>query len=89
MTTIALVPKQKTSDEVRKSVVKVLKEALDLAEAGEIDTAIIILGHTDGEWSSGCSSTENVSEAIGRLEITKQEWISSYLCSHPVLTNKS
>lgn len=76
---IALVPKVKADDEVRESVTRLLKTSLDEAERGEIDTVIIILGHTDGEWSDRCSSTTKLSEAIGRLEITKQEWIAQYL----------
>jgi hypothetical protein len=76
---IALVPKPKAADEVRESVVRLLRDSLEQAERGEVDTVIIILGHPDGEWSDRCSNTDKLSAAIGRLEITKQEWIAQYL----------
>lgn len=76
---IALVPKPKADEEVRESVVRLLRDSLEQAERGEVDTVIIILGHPDGEWSDRCSSTEKLSAAIGRIEITKQEWVAKYL----------
>jgi hypothetical protein len=76
---IALVPKPKAADDVRESVTRLLRDSLDQAERGEVDTVIIILGHPDGEWSDRCSSTEKLSAAIGRLEITKAEWVAQYL----------
>lgn len=78
-TPVTLVPKAKTTDDVRESVVRLLRDSLAQAEAGDVDTVIIILSHPDGEWSDRCSDTEKLSEAIGRLEITKQEWVSQYL----------
>jgi hypothetical protein len=79
MTVVTLVSKPKASDEVRESVVRLLRESLEQAERGEVDTVIIILSHPDGEWSDRCSNTDKLSTAIGRLEITKQEWIAKYL----------
>ena len=76
---IVLVPKPKASDEVRGSVVRLLRESLEQAEAGEVNTVIIIASHPDGTWTDLCSSTDKLSEAIGRLEITKQAWIAEYL----------
>lgn len=76
---IQLVTKPKVEDEVRESVLRALRQTLEQAEAGEIDTVIMILGHPDGEWSDRCTSTTKLSEAIGRIEITKQEWIAEYL----------
>ena len=75
---LSLVVPPTASDEVRESVVKLLKETLADAEAGKIDTVIMILGHPDTEWSDRVSGTNRFSEAVGRLEITKQEWIAQY-----------
>jgi hypothetical protein len=79
VTAITLVPKPKAADEVRESVLRLLRDSVAQAERGEVDTVIIILGHPDGQWSDRCSSTDKLSAAIGRLEITKQEWILQYL----------
>lgn len=76
---IALVPKPTADAEVRDSVIGLLRRTLDDAEAGNITTLVMVLGHPDGEWSDRVSATNQLSEAIGRLEITKQEWIASYL----------
>ena len=76
---VALVPKPKASDEVRESVIRLLRKSLDEAEAGEIVSAIMILRRADGEWIDRASTTERFSEDIGRLEITKQKWIAQYL----------
>jgi hypothetical protein len=77
MSAIALVPKAKAS--VQESVVRLLRESLEQAERGEVDTVIIILAHPDGRWSDHCSHTEKISESIGRLEITKVDWTLQYL----------
>lgn len=76
---VKLVTKPTAADEVRESVTRLLRDTLAEAESGEIDCVAIIIGHTDGEWSDRCSTTTRFSEAIGRLEITKQEWIAQYL----------
>lgn len=79
MSIASLVPKPTANEEVRESVVRLLRWSLEQAEAGNVDTLIMILGHPDGEWSDKVSETVKFSEAIGRLEITKQEWIAQYL----------
>lgn len=77
--TVTLVTKPTADEEVRQSVVRLLQETLDEAVRGEIDTIVLILGHPDGDWSDKCSSTNKLSAAIGRLEITKHEWVVQYL----------
>jgi hypothetical protein len=76
---VALVPKPTAADEVKESVVRLLRDTLAEAERGNVDCVIMIVGHPDGAWSDRCSSTTRMSEAIGRLEITKQEWVQQYL----------
>lgn len=74
----ALVPKPKVADEIRESVVELLRVSLAEAEQGEIDVVTIIMGYSSGEWIHRCSSTQKLSEAIGHLEIAKQDWINLY-----------
>lgn len=76
---LKLAPKPTVDEEVKANVVKVLRECLDMAERGEIDTVVVIMGLVNGEWVNRMSETLKYSEAIGRLEITKQEWVNKYL----------
>lgn len=67
-------------DEIRVEVVNMLKEALEQAERGEVSEIFMILKHpgTD-EWSDRATMTQHLSEWIGKLEITKQSWITQFL----------
>ena len=76
---IKLVPEAVAEDEVRESVLAVLQEMLGMAEAGVLNTVIVIAGRVDGDWMNRYSETVCFSEAIGRLEITKQEWVKNYM----------
>ena len=75
---VSLVQKPTVTEEIRSNVVNILRETLEQAERGEIDTVIMILHHPDGDWTDRASSTEIFSDSIGRLEILKQKWISNY-----------
>jgi hypothetical protein len=72
--TVQLVPKPKTSDEVRESVVSILRTSLAEAEAGDVDTVILIMSRPDGEWIARQSMTMKLSESIGRMFIAVHEW---------------
>jgi hypothetical protein len=76
---VKLVPPQTVDEEVRDSVVRLLSEALAEAKEGHVRTVVLILGYPNGDWANKASFTDRYSEAIGRLEITKQEWIKQYL----------
>ena len=76
---ISLVPKPTVAEEVRESVVRLLRSALEEAEKGDVDTVIIISSLTNGEWLERASDTNKISESIGRLEIVKQQWIAQFL----------
>jgi hypothetical protein len=78
MTLVSLVTKPTADKEVQESILRLLREALEEAERGEIDNLIMIIGTPAGEWTDRASDTVKFSEAIGRLEITKQEWIAKY-----------
>jgi hypothetical protein len=79
MSVLSLVTKPPPSEEIRRDVCRILREALVKAEAGEVAEAIVILKWTDGNWSDERSATVSMSEAVGKLEIVKQAWIASYL----------
>lgn len=68
--------------DIKESVVGILKARLAEAERGEIDTVIVLAHHTDKDWSESASGTDRFSEAIGRMEITKNAWIGRYLRDH-------
>jgi hypothetical protein len=76
---VGLVAPPTAADEIRESVLRLLRKTLAEAEAGEIDQVVIIARCVDGDWIDRISDTDKASELIGRLEITKQEWINRYL----------
>lgn len=76
---VALVPKPTADDDTRKSVVRLLRHALDEAEAGNIITVIIIAENVSEEWMNWASETISLSKTIGRLEITKVELVERFL----------
>lgn len=78
---IALVPKATADDDTKDSCVRLLRHALEQAESGQLTTVILIVEHVDGDWLNHVSETSNFSKAIGRLEITKAEWVAQYLAA--------
>ena len=79
--TLTVLPKPSTDKDTKESVVRILKTVLDRAEAGEVKAIILIESCIDGNWIPHWGEVPNYSEAIGRLEILKQEWIAAYLVS--------
>lgn len=78
MTIVELVQKPTTSEEIKAGIVQLLEVVLAEAEAGHISTMLIIAVHPDSTWSRECSGTVEMAAMIGRLEITKQEWINDF-----------
>lgn len=76
---VALVTKPKAADEFKDEAVRILREALEQAEAGEVTAALVIVRYPDGHWGDKRSGTMDFADAIGRLEIVKQSWIADYL----------
>lgn len=76
---LTLVAKPKASDEIRDSVIALLRKTLAEAERGEIDFVALVAGSADGDWIPRISTVGKLSLAIGRIEIAKQEWILDYL----------
>jgi hypothetical protein len=76
---LTLVTPPSAAKEVQESIVRLLRRTLEEAERGEIDTVLIIASMPNGEWIDRASDTLKFSEAIGRLEITKLDWIKRHM----------
>lgn len=76
---IALVPTPTAAEKYKKACVEILRERLAQAEAGDIESLVLIVKHADGTWSDDRSGVDGFPEAIGRLEITKHAWITAFL----------
>jgi hypothetical protein len=81
MSVVQLAPKPQLAQEIKEAAVKLAREVLADVEAGNVTTLLVIAGRPDGTWSREWSGTQEMPEMIGRLEITKQEWIKAY-CEH-------
>lgn len=78
MTIAKLVTKPTLPDEIRAGILKLLATCVEDAQAGNVETMLVIAVRPDGTWSREWSGTLDMSSMIGRLEITKQEWIAEY-----------
>ena len=79
MNVITLAPKLTADEEVKASVVKILKTALEEAESGQIISVVMLLGCVNGDWCNRASESIHFSSCIGQLEITKHELIKQFL----------
>jgi hypothetical protein len=79
-TPLRIVADPTADEEIRAEVVGLLEETLEQAKRGEITEILLILKHpgTD-EWSDRSTSTQHLTEWIGKLEVTKQSWILQFL----------
>lgn len=66
------------SEEARRDTIDILQRLLAEAEAGEIESIIIIAKRVDGFWFHEQSSVTAFPDAIGRLEIVKASWIEKF-----------
>ena len=70
-------------EELRAEVIALLRDALEQAEAGDVDEVLILMRHPgDDEWSNLASETLGFAAWIGRIEITKLDWIEQYREHH-------
>lgn len=85
-TVTKLVTKPSLPAEIKANIIRLLQVAMADAEAGNVSTMLVIAVRPDGTWSREWSGTEEMGAMIGRLEITKQEWIADYSegCSCPI-----
>ena len=79
MKPIKLATRPPISQQIKDDCVDILRKALAKAEAGDMETVLVICKNDDGTWSDEHSGTMRMGEAIGYLEIIKQEWINRYL----------
>jgi hypothetical protein len=75
---VSLVAKPTAEEEVRQSVISVLRMALEEAEAGNVDGVAMILSHPDGTWTHRGSEHMEFSRMVGRFEMLKQKWIAEH-----------
>lgn len=78
VTITRLVTKPTLPEEIKEGAVKLARAVLADVEAGNVSTLLVIAARPDGSWSREWSGTMEMAEMIGRLEITKQEWIAEY-----------
>jgi hypothetical protein len=78
---VKLALKPTLPDEIKAAALDLIRQVLADVEAGNVTTVLVIAARPDGTWSREWSGTMEMAEMIGRLEITKQEWIAAY-CKH-------
>jgi hypothetical protein len=76
---IKLAPKPSLSAEVKAQVVLLAQQVLAQAEAGEIQSFVILAKQLDGSWDSRASAIVGMSDAIGQLEMLKHHWIDQFI----------
>jgi hypothetical protein len=75
---VQLAPKPTVHDELRQDVVEILRKCLAEAERGEVMSVLVIMKRQDKIWCDERSGVWEFSDAIGKLEIVKQNWIRAY-----------
>lgn len=78
MKILKLVPPPAEDVAIREATVQLLAQALDEAKAGHIAEIVLLVLHPDGTWSDRTTQSLHFSEWIGRLEMTKLDWIKSH-----------
>lgn len=75
--TLAPLHPDTTREECRQSAIENAKEALRRLEANECSEVLIILRRDDDQWDNLASFTTSITAWVGRLEITKSDWIDA------------
>ena len=75
---LRLAPKPTLPEEIKAAAIELIEKVLVDVKAGNVTTVLVVVGRPDGTWSREWSGTMEMAEMIGRLEITKQEWIAQY-----------
>jgi hypothetical protein len=76
---VSLVIPPAPAEKIKRDTIRILRDALAEAEAGEIAEIIVIAKRQDGFWFDERSGTMSMSDAVGKIEIIKQSWIATYL----------
>lgn len=77
--TLAFVGVHHVDEQMRANCVRVLKEALAQAEAGELESILIISRRVDDRWRYEYTGVKRMTETIGQLTIVRHAWITEYL----------
>lgn len=72
-----LVPAKTITEQNRSDAIGKIREVLELAERGEIDE-VLIIANAKEEWMNWSSTTSSILKWIGRIEVTKNDWIALY-----------
>lgn len=72
---IRLAPPPSFDEQNKAESVKLLRDALERAERGEVLAAILITKDSDGLWSHRTTATLSIREEIGAIECLKWERI--------------
>ena len=72
---VKLVPTPPFDEHNKADAVKLLRDALTRAEAGEVIGAIIITKDTDGMWTHRTTACLSIREEVGALECLKLDRI--------------
>jgi hypothetical protein len=76
---LTLITKPKAADDIKVEILDILRGALAEAEAGELDALILVKRQVGGKWGNDRSGLLSITDAVGRLEIIKQEYVYQYL----------
>ena len=76
---VALVPKATPEQQTRQSIIEILKEALDNAEAGDLLGLVMVTKQGDGGWHQRASLNFTIREEVAALEIIKAQRVMQLL----------
>lgn len=76
---VKLAPPPSLDEAVRSAIEEGLREVLAMTIAGEIVNCVIIYERHDNSWNDKTFGSVDFSKSIGRLEILKQNWISTFI----------
>lgn len=76
---LRLVTGPTVAETIRAEVIELLERALDEARRGEVTEVFMILKHPGtNKWSDLATSTQSLTDWIGKLEVTKHAWIEHF-----------
>ena len=79
---VQLVSTPSAAEKAKQDCVKILRNQLNSAESGEMESVIVICRRPDSRWSFEHSQSTNFMADIGIVEIVKQRMIDTYEKSH-------
>lgn len=75
--TLHVVAPPSVPEEIRADVIRQLEKTLAEARRGEVAEVLLIIQRPDPEfWEQRSSDTQSILKWVGRLEVTKLDWIA-------------